>query len=239
LQAIAHGLRFVPSGEKETAYLQQLASQVKRVLERNRVLANDLREAHDWLRRVAACLRYPPHSYQDTTLVTSQRVSKEMHLLMDEFRPDFKRQPAQAALYQAWQRLWRVCGSDLLPCYDIPGLPADNLQLEGFFGRLRRRQRRISGRKTTRELCDFGQYQALFVAQSEADLLRQLQQVSPRDYRIHRRRLEKAEAPRRFLHRLHRDPLSTIHSLIERHTARRGELAAQAPGGAQEMLHTT
>ena len=65
LQAIAHGLRSVPRGEKETAYLQQLAHQVERVLVRNRVLAHDLREAHDWLRRVAACLRYPPNSYQD------------------------------------------------------------------------------------------------------------------------------------------------------------------------------
>ena len=223
----------------ETEYLHQLASQVERVLERNRALAQDLQGAHDWLRRVAACLRYPPHSYQDTTLVTSQQVIKEMRLLIDDFHPDFKRQSAQAAFYQAWQRLWRVCGSDLLPCYDIPGLPADNLQLEAFFGRLRRHQRRISGRKTTRELRDLGQYQALFVAQSEADLLRQLRQVSLREYLIHRRRLEKAEAPRRFLHRLHRDPLSTIHGLIERHTARRGELAAQAPGRAQEMLHTT
>jgi hypothetical protein len=222
----------------EMEYLLQLASQVERVLERNWALAQDLQGAHEWLRRVAACLRYPPNSHQDMTPVTSQQVIKEMQLLMDDFRPDFKRQPAQAALYHAWHRLWDSCGMDLLPCYDIPGLPPDNLQLEGFFGRLRRHQRRISGRKTTRELRDFGQYQALFVAESEAGLLQQLQQVSPREYQIHRCRLQKAELPRQFLHRLHRDPLNTIQDLIDRHIVRRSEIISSMPDNGNEPSHT-
>jgi hypothetical protein len=222
----------------ETEYLHQLANQVERVLERNRALAKDLQGAHEWLRRVAACLRYPPNSYQDATPLTSQQVIKEMQLLMDTFRPDFKRQLAEAALYHAWHRLWKSCGTDLVHCYDIPGLPADNLRLEGFFGRLRRHQRRISGRKTTRELRDFGQYQALFVAESEADLLRQLQQISPSEYQTHRCLLDKAEAPRRFLCRLHRNPLNTIQALLERHTARRGELVSSILENPIETSHT-
>lgn len=234
MQAIGQCLQSVSNGRGETEYLQQLASQVERVLEGNRALAQDLQEAHEWLRQVAGCLRYPPNSYQETPPVTSQQVSEEMQHLMNGFRPDFKRQPAQSALYHAWHRLWESCGMDLLPCYDIPGLPPDNLRLESFFGRLRRHQRRISGRKTTRELRDFGQYRALFVAQNQADLLQQLQQVSPTDYQTHRCLLDQTEAPRRFLYRLHRNPLSTIQGLLNQHTARRSELAAQITGGATE-----
>ena len=59
LQAISVGLQRVPSGEPETGYLHRLAMQAKRAIERNRVLAQDLQEAHTWLRRIAQCLRYP------------------------------------------------------------------------------------------------------------------------------------------------------------------------------------
>jgi hypothetical protein len=78
---------------------------------------------------------------------------------------------------------WKLVGKDLLPCYDIPGLPPDNLQLESLFNRLRGHQRRISGRKSTKELRDFGQYQVLFMAESEAALLAQLRGVPIAEYR--------------------------------------------------------
>jgi hypothetical protein len=73
--------------------------------------------------------------------------------------------------------------------------------LESLFGRLRRHQRRVSGRKSTRELRDFGQYQVLFLAESEEELLEQIRQVSLEEYRENRQRLEEAEAPRRLLYR--------------------------------------
>jgi hypothetical protein len=38
--------------------------------------------------------------------------------------------------------------------------------------------------------------------------------------------LAEAEAPRRFFHRLHRDPLNTMSGLVEQHAARRAALAA-------------
>ena len=96
--------------------------------------------------------------------------------------------------------------------------------LESVFGRLRRHQRRISGRKSTRELRDFGQYQVLFLAESEAELLEQIRQVSLEEYRANRRRLEEAEAPRRLLHRLHLDPLRTMRDLVKQHAVRRTAL---------------
>jgi len=41
-----------------------------------------------------------------------------------------------------------------------------------------------------------------------------------------RRRLAEAEAPRQFLHRLHRNPLGTIHRLVKQHAARRSALTS-------------
>ena len=77
----------------------------------------------------------------------------------------------------ALQKRWKLYAQEVLYCYDIPGLPPDNLQIESLFGRLRRHQRRISGRKSTRELRDFGQAQVLFIAESEVALLEQIRHI--------------------------------------------------------------
>jgi hypothetical protein len=226
LEAIAKALGEVGCDEPETGYLQRLRRRVDQVVETYRVNVEDLREAHTWLRRIADCLRYPPSDSAPEPTLSSERVKREMEELQQSFRPDLKRKPAQAALYGAWHRTWRNYGPDLLHCYDIPGLPPDNLMLESLFGRLRCHQRRVSGRKSTRELRDFGQYRVLFLAESEKELLEQIRQVPLEEYRENRQRLEEAEAPRRLLHRLHRNPLGTMRGLVKQHAARRAALSS-------------
>jgi hypothetical protein len=228
LEAIAQALEDVPSNEPETGYLQRLKMQVNRVVEAYQINVEDLKEAHTWLRRIADCLRYPPCDSAPEPSLTSEQVKREMEALLRSFQPDLKRRPAQAALHRAWHRTWEAYGPDLLHCYDIPGLPPDNLMLESLFGRLRRHQRRVSGRKSTRELRDFGQCQVLFLAESEDELLEQIRHVPLEAYRENRRRLEEAEAPRRLLNRLHRNPLGTMRSLVNQHAARRAALASTA-----------
>jgi len=232
LEAIAKALAKVPSDEPETGYLRQLKIQVDRAVEAYRVNAGDIREAHTWLRKIADCLKYPPSDAEPEPSLTSEHVKQEMDVLLESFKPDLKRRPAQATLHRAWHRTWEEYGPDLLHCYDIPGLPPDNLKLEALFGRLRCHQRRISGRKSTRELRDFGQFQVLFLAESEVELLEQIRQVSLEEYRENRQRLEEAEAPRRLLYRLHRNPLRTMHDLIKQHAVRRATLTA-ATGSSQ------
>jgi hypothetical protein len=228
LQAIDQALQEVSTDELETSYLQRLAMQVKRAVEKNRNLAQDVQAAHTQLRRIAQCLRYPSPSNEAETPPGSQQVKQEMETLLEEFQPDFKRCPAQAALHGAWHRRWQQHGPDWLHCYDIPGLPPDNLRLEALFGRLRNHQRRVSGRKSTRELRDFGQCQVLFLADSEEDLLAQLRQVPLEEYQERRRLLAEAEAPRQLLRRLHRNPLHTMRDLVSRHAARRAELSSNS-----------
>ncbi|MEJ6487728.1 hypothetical protein N0Y54_41895 [Nostoc punctiforme UO1] len=176
----------------------------------------DLEQANLWLRRIADCLHYPKYSHPikdnvtntiDTTnlSLTSLKVRCEMEELLQQFVPDPKQNPAQFALKKKLQRLWDKYGTNLLHCYDIPGLPPDNLKMEAMFSNLRRHQRRISGRKSTAELRDFGQYQVLFLAESEV-----------------------GEAPRQQKHRLHRHSVRTIQALVDQHTELLTVLESQA-----------
>ncbi len=137
-----------------------------------------------------------------------------MQELLDRFNPDPKYQRPQSAIKSKLQRTWNLYGPDLLHTYDIPGLPPDNLQIESLFGRLRRHQRRVSGRKSTRPLREFGHYQVLFSADSQADLLHHLRTVPLDEYRKHRQQLENAETTRRFMHCLHRDAEATLQRLV-------------------------
>jgi hypothetical protein len=225
LEAIAEGLRPIQESPGENAYLRLLSHRVDRVLAKNRTVAEDLKAAHEKLREIAQCLHYPakPPSEENTlpdpdAKVSGQQVAQEIEKLMGASRMTGRVQRAQIRLLDGLKKRWTLYGPELLHCYDIPGLPQDNLQLESWFGQIRRHQRRISGRKSTRELQDFGQAQVLFVASSLEELHQQIQAVPHSAYRAYRERLAKAELPRQFLHRLHQDPLKTIQALVSQHS---------------------
>jgi len=225
LEAIAQALHSVEASDPQNEYLRQLAQPVERVVNSNRRLAEDVCAAHQGLEQIARCLHYPPAkpalTRQAADRLSSHQVAQEMEQWFQQFQPHGFHQQAQKDLFSAAHKRWQAYGPELLFCYAVPGLPPDNLGLEALFGRLRRHQRRISGRQSTRELQDFGQIQVLFRAQSQTELLHQIQQISPEEYRQHRQQVAEAEAPRQFLHRLHRDPFSTIQALLEQHAARR------------------
>jgi hypothetical protein len=213
LQIIAEHLQVLCTADPDNAYWHQLSRQVERTVEKNRIIAGHLAEAHQWLLRIAACLRYPSAN-QAERAISGQQVAREMELLLQQFQPDPKHHRPQFALRSRLQSLWNHYGEQLLPCYDIPGLPPDNLRLEAFFNRLRRHQRRISGRKTTRELNRLGHFQALFTAESEAELLEHLRQVPYKTYLDQRQKVHQAEAHQRFLHGLHHDPRYTLQKIV-------------------------
>jgi hypothetical protein len=230
LEAIAVALHELPLSQEGMEYLQQLVNQVDEVLGRNRALADDLSSAHDQLMEIAQCLGYPtPHNSFTETLfnqerrrytdlnLTSTTIRHEMEVLVEMHQSTSSQYPAQAALSIGFRRRWASYGCDLLHCYDIPGLPPDNLRLESIFGKLRNHSRRITGRKSTRELRDFGQCQILFFAESLEDLLKQIQKVPLSTYQSQRELLEKAEAPQRFLRQLHRDSLKATRNLLNKH----------------------
>jgi len=234
LQAIAQGLEQAQAPYPDTAYLQLLKDRVDFVLAKNRTVAEDLRNAHQILSQIANCLRYPSGSFPRsqvllTQLVNSKQVAQEMERLIQQIHPSGRVQRAQIRLLGALRKRWQLYGSELLYCYEISGLPQDNLKLESLFGRFRRHQRRISGRKSTRELLDFGQAQLLFTATSFQELLGQIQLIPLPTYQKHRMRLATAELPKQFIRRLHRDSQKTIQALVSRHTVRAQALAHNTP----------
>jgi transposase InsO family protein len=193
---------------------------VERVLGKNRTIAEDLKAAQQQLYQIVRCLRYSSgkEANQTEVKISSEQVAQEIDALIHGFRPTGKLQRAQIRLFGALKKRWGLYAHELLYCYDIPGLPQDNLYLESLFGRLRRHQRRISGRKSTQELNVFGQAQVLFMAKSAEELLQQIQLV-PRDaYLTFQKHLANAELPRQFFRRLHHDPLATMHALVCDHS---------------------
>ena len=139
LEAIAQALRQVTDVDEESRYLRQLIRRVDDVLAKNRTFAEDLLAAHQWLRQIAGCLRYPPKPRQEEDQsasndpeieLSSQKVAQEMADLIRQFHPISKHQRAQIRLYNALQKRWNLYADELLFCYDIPGLPQDNLQME-------------------------------------------------------------------------------------------------------------
>jgi len=242
LKAVVHGLEEIQETNPESHYLQMLRVRLERVLAKNRTVAEDLRRAHQILLQVAHCLRYPPSApgLRLEQKASSQRVSQEMTQLIQKTKPDGRIQRAQIRLLGALKRRWILFGQELLHCFDVPGLPQDNLQIESLFGRLRRHQRRISGRKSTRELQAFGQAQVLFTFQTYQNLLDRIQLVRREAYRMHRNRLADAELPRQFFRRLHHNPLTTVATLINSHSDRMQNLEKhKAPVPQKEQaLHT-
>jgi hypothetical protein len=238
LEAIAQAMEDLCGSEKEPAYLYGIARQVRRVLEKNRAAVADLQTAHTWLRRIAACLRYPPSDH-DIVGLTSRQIVGEMNALLAQFQPDLKRQGAQAALYHAWRRHWKAYGDHLVHCYDIAGLSPDNLEVEALFNRLRSHQRRVSGRSSTKELRDLGHYQVFALAKNEEELLRNLRTVPVTEYQAQHRRMQATETLGQFLRRLHHDPTTSMKLLSERYAAHRAQLdfVGSDPAGS-DCVHT-
>ena len=224
LKAIAQALTSLPETADETGYFERLLFQVKRALEKNRKDARNLAEAHQWLHQIAGCLHYPPE-HPHAANFNSAQVASDMEALLQSFTPNAKAQAPQARLRSALKKRWRLHQQELLACYDVAGLPQDNLQMESLFEQLRRRQRRISGRKSTRELRNFAQAQVLFHAENEAVLLEHIRRVRFADYRTCLAKLAQAEQPRQFMQRLHHHPELAITRLVEQYLARYTELS--------------
>ena len=226
LESIAQAVEDLPTPLlTHDKYLDLLRSRIERVLTKNRTVAEDLKQAYQLLLTVARCLHYPParSDREADQKPNRQTVAEAMNRLIRETQPTGPVQRAQLRLLGELKRRWELFGEELLYCYEIPDLPQDNLKLESLFGRLRRHQRRISGRPSTRELQAFGQAQVLFTASSFQALLEQIQQVPRERYEMHRQQLAEAEQSRQFFHRLHQDPDKALSAWIQAYKGCRGQ----------------
>jgi hypothetical protein len=204
------------------AYLDQLHARVQSALRSTASQAEQVRQMHTFLTQVEHYLAQVPRpstkadsSETDVSTPDSEAVRQEL----DKMFSDLLQQSKTCPLARRLARRWRSMSTSWLPgilyCYDVPGLPRSNLDLESTFGTLRRSQRRISGRKETSPIRIFGPGAIILLALDDEEILPLLQSVPPDTYWSQRRQQEECEEPRRWLTRLHRDPTRALSQVDE------------------------
>lgn len=203
-------------------YLDQLRHCVQRALRSTASQAEQVHQAHTFLTQVEHYLAGVPrpsleaHSQEiSSSIPGSKAVQQELGKMVS----DLVQQPGACPLVRRLARKWRSMSKtwlpDILHCYDIPGLPRSNLDLESVFGTLRRDQRRTSGRKETTPVRIFGPGQIVLLSLDDEEVLPLLQSVPADTYWSQRRQQEEREEPRRWLTRLHRDPVRALAQVDE------------------------
>jgi hypothetical protein len=198
-------------------YLALLHERVQQALAATATQAEQLCQTHAFLLRVERYLATAPcpnkeraPSAADVPMRASETVRWELEEMVSDWMQQSKDCPLAWRLNRRWQSMAKTWLPGILQCYDIPGLPRSNLDLESRFGTLRRAQRRTSGRKETSQLRVFGPGEVVLLSLQDAEILPLLRSVPVDEYWFQRRRQEEREEPRRWLTRLHRDPAQAL-----------------------------
>lgn len=194
-----------------------------------RVPMATLRQGQQWLIDIAHILDVPLPELGTSQPVVRPDPGARVQQQLNRYLSKLQKQRGLSEWLMAFrQHLIGITGrwgGDLFVCYNIPGIPATNNALESRFGRLRRDQRRISGRQfNTATLLDEGPYLVWECGDSEAQVLARLQRVVANrvDYQRRYHSLCAEQERRRLIYRLqhHRPQVfrklevqwATIHS---------------------------
>jgi hypothetical protein len=204
------------------AYLDQLHKRVQCALQSAASQADQVRQAHAFLKQVERYLAQahgsgpnPDTSGTNVSTPHSETVRQELDKMVSDLAQRSKTCPLARRLARRWRAMRKSWLPHILHCYDIPGLPRSNLDLESAFGTLRRSQRRVSGRKETSPIRIFGPGAIALLALDDQQVVPLLQSVSPDTYWFQRRQQEEREEPHRWLTRLHRDPTRALSQVDE------------------------
>jgi len=136
-------------GKKGDPRLARLRSLIGRAEARCGPRAAELRQAHGWLLEIAHRLEPPPLDAAEPARTGAQiRAHVEAYL-------DHLAAACAADAVPAWLRpkvehlvtVLRRLGPGLSHCYEVPGLPRTDNDLEQFYRRVKADQRRITGHK--------------------------------------------------------------------------------------------
>ena len=114
-------------------------------------------------------------------LSTSQIVHSRLEQMVQQWQKSAPLNSTLAKVGRKWDSMAAKWLPAILHCYDLPGLPRNNLKLEARFGKLRQHQRRVSGRKETTPLRRLAPGQLLCPTLDESELLSYLQSVPTDD----------------------------------------------------------
>ena len=168
-----------------------------------------LRQGQQWMIDIAHILDAPlpelTTSKPSVRLNQGARVQQQLNRYLSKLK---KQRGLSEWLMKFRQHLIDITGrwgDDLFVCYDIAGVPPTNNALESRFGRLRRDQRRISGRQfNTAILLDERPYLICECCDSEAQVLARLLRVAANrvDYQRRYQKLRAEKERQRLIYRL-------------------------------------
>jgi hypothetical protein len=199
-------------GKKGDARLARLRTLVGRAEQRCGAAAGELRQAHSWLCEIARRLELPAPDAAEPP-PTGAQVRHRVESYLDELATAVARGRVPAWLVPSVQHLVTVLrrlGDGLYHCYDVPGLPRTDNDLEQFYRRVKALERRITGHKRSDTFVvrvgGFAVYATAASTAVETELLRQLAAVPAQAWQAERATLwanqERQTQMRRF--KLHR-----------------------------------
>lgn len=211
LRAISEHLAARQEEQGLDTYLSQLQTRVQRAEEMARPLAEEVRQAREWVIRIERLLTDDPET--DGTQSPSAIQRQRMRDLLAECERCDDVPPTLLALRRTWTGMLNRWEDDLYHCYDIEGLPRSNLGVEALFGQTRRQQRRLCGQADTSSLAATGQGYLRADSTGQAALTEMFCQVPTWVYRFALRCMEAVEAGVRWPRQLHRDTTKALQGL--------------------------
>jgi hypothetical protein len=208
LQAIAEHLAARQAKQGLDVYLSKLQVRAQRTVEQVRPLADDVRQAKDWLIRVERLLADAP--LPDGKQRPSEIQRQRMRDLLTQCEKQEDVGETVQALQCTWRRMLDDWEGDLYHCYDIESLPRSNLGVEALFGQARRQQRRRCGQADTAHLAATGHGSLRTASVAQSALLELFCQVPAWVYRLALRCVDAIEAGVRWPKQLHRDTTKAL-----------------------------
>jgi hypothetical protein len=201
------------SRKKGDSRLARLRTLIGRATQRCGERAAALQQAHTWLCEIARRLEPTPDPTTGER-PTGAQVRQRVETYLDECAAAVEHGAVPNWLHQPVAHLGTVVrrlGDGLYQCYDVPGLPRTDNDLENFYRRLKAGERRTTGRRRSDTFVvrvgGFAVYAVAASEFSEAALNDQLTGVSATDWcrerKILRANQQRQTKMRRF--RLRRD----------------------------------
>ena len=204
LQVIVDHLATRQAEQGLDPYLSKLQACAQRAVEQAHPLADDVRQAHEWVVRTERLLASVPVADGKQPLSAIQR--QRMRDLLTECESQENVGATVRRLQCTWRGMLDRWEADLYHWHDIEGLPRSNLGVEALLGQARRQQRRLCGQADTSSLAVTGQGYLRATSVAQSVLLEMFCQVPTWVYQLALRCVEAIEAGIRWPKQLHRNP---------------------------------
>jgi hypothetical protein len=224
LQVIVDHLATRQAEQGLDPYLSKLQACAQRAVEQAHPLADDVRQAHEWVVRTERLLASVPVADGKQPLSAIQR--QRMRDLLTECESQENVGATVRRLQCTWRGMLDRWEADLYHWHDIEGLPRSNLGVEALLGQARRQQRRLCGQADTSSLTVTGQGYLRATSAAQSVLLEMFCQVPTWVYQLALRCVEAIEAGIRWPKQLHRNPAQALQRFQTQADALRKRVAA-------------